>query len=95
MYNSIYLVSHSILNYERLTEERKEPPGKLPNPGMKTFVAACLFSAYRRYLCIFSLKIYIFSLKMHIFKLKIEIFSLAFSFFSGMFLSIYPVKKKR
>ena len=62
---------------------------------MKTFVAACLFSAYRRYLCIFSLKIYIFSLKIHIFKLKIEIFSLAFPFFSGMFLLIYPDEKER
>ena len=62
---------------------------------MKTFVAACLFSAYRRYLCIFSLKIYIFSLKIHIFKLKIEIFSLAFPFFSGMFLLIYPGEKER
>ena len=70
MYNSIYLVSHSICNYERLTEEGKGTLPKLSLKARKTFISAyyfleyrrCLYK-YRRYLCIFRLKIHIFNLK--------------------------------
>ena len=43
MYNSIYLVSHSICNYERLTEEGKGPLPKVSLKARKTFISAYHF----------------------------------------------------
>ena len=53
MYNSIYLVSHSILNYERLTEERKEPPWQTFKPQHENF--RCCLS----FLCVSSIFVYL------------------------------------